>query len=79
MFFPKPNPVRPAAGSPLLDRAWDSVTIPLDAGGRPRVVDQAGIPDVGGPVDVGAFERGPDDVLDDTLYVDGFDAAADRD
>lgn len=76
---PMAGDYRPTADSPLLDRTWDSVTIRLDAGGSPRAIDQAGVPDLGGPVDVGAFERGPDDVLDERLYVDGFDAVADRD
>jgi hypothetical protein len=64
---------RPGINSPLLDRAGVASSIPFDLDGRPRAVDQPGIPDRAGIVDLGAFEREDDGASSERVFADGFD------
>lgn len=59
----------PGPTSPALDRCASAGTPTIDFNGRPRRVDQPGIGNLWGPVDIGAMER-PED--DDVIFANGF-------
>lgn len=59
-----------AAGSPALDIARVYDVPEVDLAGNARVVDQPGVPDHDGPLDLGAFERALDT---DAIFIDGFE------
>jgi hypothetical protein len=61
---------RLAANSPALDSTSTVDAPEQDLDGRARVVDQAGIPDHGGPMDLGAYERASDT---DLIFVHSFE------
>lgn len=59
----------PGPTSPALDRCSPTGAPSVDFHGRPRSVDQPGIPDPWGRVDIGALERPADS---DVIFADGF-------
>lgn len=63
---------RPGTDSPVLDRAWTTSAPDFDLDRHPRAVDQPGVPDRLGIVDLGAFER-PYDNAGDLIFAAGFE------
>jgi hypothetical protein len=59
----------PPLNSPAIDICASTNAPGTDFHGDPRAVDQVGVPDVNGPVDLGAIELG----IGDTIFSDGFD------
>ncbi len=60
----------PTALSPALDQCASTLVPGVDFHGSPRAVDQAGVPNRFGPVDLGAIERPADN---DIIFRNGFD------
>ncbi len=60
----------PSAVSPALDQCASALAPVVDFHGSPRAVDQPGVPNRFGPVDLGAIERPADN---DIIFRDGFD------
>lgn len=53
----------PGPASPVLDQCASALAPAVDFHGAPRAVDQPGVPDRFGPVDLGAIERAADDII----------------
>jgi hypothetical protein len=65
---------RLGVNSPALDRSAASGLPEFDLDRNPRAVDQPGVPDRPGPVDLGAYERSDDGESSDAIFVDCFEA-----
>ena len=60
----------PGIASPVLDQCASALAPAVDFHGAPRAVDQPGVPNRFGPVDLGAIERPADN---DTIFRNGFE------